>query len=72
VAAEIVIPNEAVRSTIRQGNMPLFSTAVETSREPGLIGLDTSLANLVKNGLVTRENAMEAAMNKQKLSKLIG
>ena len=72
VAAEIVLPNEAVRSTIRQGNLALFSTAVQSSHEPGLVGLDQSLAGLVQNGLVTMENAVEVALNKNNLKKLVG
>lgn len=71
VAAEVVIPNEAVRSTIQQGNMALFSTAVQSSREEGLVGLDQSIAGLVKNGLVTVENAYEAALSKTNLQKLL-
>jgi twitching motility protein PilT len=51
-AVEVLIKNVAVENLIRQNQAHQISTVIETSLSDGMIGINRSLARLVKDGLV--------------------
>lgn len=56
-AAEIMISNHAIKNIIRENRIYEIQNIIHTSLEEGMIPLDKSLANLVKQGLVELEVA---------------
>src|SRR5690606_21766433 len=46
VATEVMLGNQAVKSTIRDGKTHLLDSIIETSQEEGMILLEHSLASL--------------------------
>ncbi len=64
LAAEYMIVTDAIRNLIRTGNTPQIANAVATSKEIGGQTMDQALIMLVRKGLITRENALHYAVNK--------
>jgi len=56
-AVEIMIANSAVRNLIREGKIHQLDLVINTSADEGMISLNNSLANLVKNKEISIENA---------------
>ena len=65
LAAEFMIVTDAIRNLIRTGNTPQIANAVATSAEIGGQTMDQALIMLVRKGLITRENALHYAVNKE-------
>jgi len=70
LAYEILIINDAARSVIINGNLNRLEDIIQTSRKDGMISFDQNLAQLVKDRMVSREDALENASNKKKLGGL--
>ena len=66
-AAEILIANTAVRSTIRDGKTHQLNNIIQTSSSEGMIGLDDSLAQLVTRGEVSLDDALIWAIDPKHL-----
>lgn len=66
-AVEILIATPAVRNSIREGKTFMVDTIIETSADMGMIGLETSLASLVKQGKVTEEMALSYSLRPAEL-----
>jgi twitching motility protein PilT len=66
-AAEILIANTAVRSTIRDGKTHQLNNIIQTSSSEGMIGLDDSLAQLVTKGEVSLDDALVWAIDPKHL-----
>ena len=64
LAAEYMIVTDAIRNLIRTGNTPQIANAVATSAEIGGQTMDQALVMLVRKGLITRDNALHYAVNK--------
>lgn len=71
-ATEIMIKNHAVENLIRENKTYQIDTVIETGSKDGMISLDKSLAELLKKGLITLDNAMTYAKNRDYLRMLIG
>jgi len=56
-AVEIMIKNHAVENLIREGKTYQIDNVIETSSEQGMVSMDKSLANLVRQGLVAVDTA---------------
>ena len=56
-AIEIMIVNPAIRNLIREKKIYQIDLVIETSMQDGMITLNRSLAELVKNKEVSLENA---------------
>ncbi|MFA5069872.1 MAG: PilT/PilU family type 4a pilus ATPase [Patescibacteria group bacterium] len=65
--AEVLIPNDAVRSVIREGAIYQINNILQTSREEGMISLDRSLAELLRTGEILADDALANAVDKQSL-----
>lgn len=67
IAADIVIPNAPIRSTIKEGVLQQINNIIQTSREEGMVLLDRSLVQLVKTGEVLLEDALKYANDPEQL-----
>lgn len=57
-AFEILIANDAIRNLIRENKIPQIDTVIQTNIKNGMMPMDYSLAQLVKNRVITREAAV--------------
>lgn len=64
-AYELLINNSAIANLIREGRTHEISTVVQTSSQEGMIDMDRSLAELVRKGEVTVEDAFERASDQK-------
>jgi twitching motility protein PilT len=64
-AYEFLINNSAIANLIREGRTHEISAVVQTSSQEGMIDMDRSLAELVRRGEVTVENAYERAVDRK-------
>jgi len=70
-AVELMITNSAVKNLIREGKTHQIDMVIETSSEEGMISLNRSLAALVKQGLISVENAELHSINVSELRMLL-
>ena len=71
VIQEIMLANDAIKSIILSGSISQLDNIVQTSRREGMVSFDTILAELVKGGEVSPQEALEQANNKNGLEKTI-
>jgi len=64
-AFEVMLGTDAVLSLIRENKCHQLNSTIQTGARQGMILLDTYLANLVNQGVITKEAAMEKANNRQ-------
>ena len=70
-AYELLINNSAVANLIREHRTHELNTIIETGSQLGMIDLNRSLAELVRSGEITAENAFRYSLNPKVLEKLI-
>ncbi len=70
-AYELLINNSAVSNLIREKRIHEINTVIETSSSEGMIDLNRSLADLVKRGEISVENAYLYSLNPKVLERLI-
>lgn len=70
-AFEIMIVNDAVSNMIREGKCHQIESLLQTGLKSGMISLDMSLAQLVKNDVITIDAAIEKSVNEQMLRRYI-
>ena len=63
-AHEIMIGTPAIRNLIRENRIAQMYSAIQTGQQFGMRTLDQDLAAKVRNGVVARETARQAAVNK--------
>ncbi len=71
-AVEIMISNNAVKNVIREGKTFELNNIVQTNSEEGMQSMDRALAGLVKQGMVTLEDARPWAKDPDFFASLIG
>jgi twitching motility protein PilT len=71
VACEVMLVNTAIRALIRDGKVHQIHNAMMSGRRQGMQGMDDSLADLVKRGIVTADQAMRRARDPHELGQLI-
>jgi twitching motility protein PilT len=64
---EIMLATPAVKNAIREGKSFMLDNIIQTSSDSGMVGLETSLARLVHQGLVTEEVAMSYSLRPEEL-----
>jgi len=69
-AYELLIANTAIRNLIRDSRTHELDMVVETSSSEGMISLNSSLLNLVREGEITLENAMAYSLKPKALMEL--
>jgi len=67
-AWEIMIANSAIRNLIRENKVPQMYSVIQTSHSEGMQTLDQHLLELVRNRMVTVEEARIRAVDKSKFS----
>jgi twitching motility protein PilT len=70
-AYELLIANAAVANLIREKRVHEINTVIETGLESGMIDMNRSLAELVRRGEITAENAYLYSPNPKILERLI-
>ncbi len=70
VATEVLIGTNAVKSNIREGKTHMIDSIIETSQDVGMATLEYSLAQLVKQGVVTLEVARTFAIREKEFIRL--
>ena len=68
---ELLINNSAVSNLIREQRTHEIQTVIETGLEQGMIDMNRSLADLVKKGEITVENAFAYSINPKGLERLM-
>lgn len=71
-AIEIMFMNHAVENLIRENKTHQIDSVIETSLKEGMISLDRSLADLVRRGVVSAQDAMAYAKNRDYFKMLVG
>ena len=72
VATEVLVPTPAVRNLIREGKTHQIYSALQTGAQFGMRTMDTSLAELVREGKISRELAESRSGTPEELRRLMG
>ncbi len=67
-AHEIMIGVPAIRNLIREDKIAQMYSAIQTGMQHGMQTMDQCLQNLVNRGMITKQNAMEKAVDKNQFS----
>lgn len=70
-AYELLINNNAISNLIREGRTSEIASVIETSSSEGMIDLNRSLADLVRRGEITAENAFQYSYNPKALERMM-
>ncbi|MDP3996830.1 MAG: PilT/PilU family type 4a pilus ATPase [bacterium] len=70
-AYELLIANNAVSNLIREKRSHEINTVIETGLDEGMISLNRTLADLVRSGEITAENAMLYSTNPKILERMM-
>jgi len=70
-AYELLINNNAVANLIREGRVHEIDSVIETSSESGMVDINRSLAELVRAGEITIDDARKYSIKVQGLEKLL-
>lgn len=70
-AYELLINNEAVANLIRDKRTHEINAVIETGMESGMIDMNRSLAELVRRGEITPEDALSRSLNPKSFSRLV-
>jgi len=70
-AYELLINNNAVSNLIREGRIAEIDSFIETSSNQGMISINKSLAELVRSGDITVENAFLHSTKSKTLERLL-
>jgi len=70
-AYELLISSNSVANLIREKRTHEINTLIETGLELGMVDMNRSLAELVRTGEITAENAYMYSLNPKSLQKLI-
>lgn len=71
LAAEIILSTEPVRTALQSEDIYKIGDLLHTQQAEGLLSLDQALAQLVRNGDITRETASSFALDQAALSAYI-
>lgn len=70
-AFEIMFLNSAIRNMIRESKIHQIDSVILAGQAEGMVSMDVSLANLYKQGLISKETALNYASNRELLEKRI-
>jgi len=70
-AYELLVNNDAVANLIREGRTAEIDVIIETGSQDGMVDLNRSLSELVRNGEITADSAFRFSLNPEGLTKLI-
>ncbi len=70
-AYEIMLGNIAIKNLIRENKINQITSMIQTNTKNGMILMDESIARLYKEGKITREKAIEFAVDKTAMQQKI-
>lgn len=71
LAAEIMMPNQAIRSLIRDSKSHQIYSMIQMGQKEGMRTLNMSLAELVKAGKITKESAVSRSSDVPELERIL-
>lgn len=69
---ELMLANSAIRNLIRESKTHQIDNVIQTSTKEGMMLIETHLARLVQQGVVSKEKAMRTAFRPTELARLLG
>ncbi len=69
--SEILIANPAVRNLIREGKTHQIDNVIRTSSDIGMVSLERSLVNLVREGVISVQKAQEYSIYPEEVLRLL-
>ncbi|HEV2982078.1 MAG TPA: type IV pilus twitching motility protein PilT [Solirubrobacteraceae bacterium] len=72
VACEVLVPTPAVRNLIREGKTHQIYSVLQTSSANGMQTMDSSLATLVRAGVISQSLAESRSTTPEELGRLLG
>ncbi|HAT4124156.1 TPA: type IV pilus twitching motility protein PilT [Clostridium perfringens] len=70
-ALEIMFATPAIKNLIREGKTHQIESSIQTGSKYGMRTMDMELANLYREGIITQETAMNSAIDREILSRLL-
>jgi twitching motility protein PilT len=70
-AIEIMLGSDAVKNLIREGRAHMLDNVIKTSSQVGMVSLEKSMADLIKGGLITFEEAVKYTTRPDELRRSI-
>lgn len=71
-AVEVLLGSAAVASIIRDGKTHLIDSVIQTSKDKGMIGIDSSLAVLVLSGNISLEMGKSYSLHPEDFLRMVG
>lgn len=71
LAVESMVLTPAIQNLIREGKTHQIQTAIQTGKKYGMENMDSSLAKLYKEGIISKESLETYATNKETIKKYI-
>lgn len=68
---EIMIMTDAIGNLIRENKIVQINSSIQTGSRIGMISFEASLANCIKQGYISVDNALELSSNKEFLKRLL-
>lgn len=68
---EIMVATPAIKNLIREGKTHQIESSIQTGSKYGMRTMDMELANLYREGIITQETAMNSAIDRGILSRLL-
>ena len=70
-ALEIMVATPAIKNLIREGKTHQIESSIQTGSKYGMRTMDMVLSNLYREGVITQETAMNSAIDREILSRLL-
>ena len=71
-AVEVLLGTSAVASIVRDGKTHLIDSVIQTSKDRGMISIDSSLVDLVQSGSISLELGKSYALHQDEFLRMIG
>ena len=71
VALEIMVTTPAIRNLIREGKTHQMQTSLQTGMKFGMVTMDSSLSDLYRKGVISKETALNYAVDKEILERML-
>jgi twitching motility protein PilT len=71
VATEVLLASSAVKNAIREGKTYQIRSVMQTSRDSGMYTIESSLAELVKENIITMDIALSYCLFPDELTRLV-
>jgi len=71
LATEILTPSPSAQALIKEGRFGQIESIIQTSKAEGMVSLDRSLIELVKNGKISAEEAVKNAIDQKTIKTLL-